>query len=213
MLKYKLPPLPYNYDALEPYIDKTTMELHYSKHHNTYVMNLNQALENIKIEETSLDEIIKNISKYPVAVRNNGGGHYNHSLYWSLLKPNGGGKPKGSLADAINSAFGTFEDFKIKFSNAAASCFGSGWAWLIVDNNKLYITSTSNQDNPLMDIAPVKGNPILTLDVWEHAYYLQYKYRRTEYIANWWNIVNWDEVSRRFAMYDTVDPYQAFQRE
>ena len=213
MRKKELPQLPYDYDRLEPYIDKTTMELHYSKHHNTYVINLNKALEDINAKDTPLEEIIKNISKYPVAVRNNAGGHFNHSLFWSVLKPNGGSKPKGSLADAINSNFGTFEDFKTKFTNTAASCFGSGWAWLIFDQNKLYITSTPNQDNPLMDIADVKGNPILTLDVWEHAYYLQYKYRRTEYIANWWNIVNWDEVSRRFAMFDTLDPYQAFLRE
>jgi Fe-Mn family superoxide dismutase len=213
MPRHELPRLLYDFGELEPYIDKSTLELHYSKHHNTYVSNLNKALEKINACDSPLEEIIKNISKYPVEVRNNGGGHFNHSLYWSILKPNSGGKPNGSLAEAINSDFGTFEDFKIKFNHAASACFGSGWAWLIVNNSKLNITVTPNQDNPLMDIAAVKGEPILGLDVWEHAYYLQYKHRRSEYIANWWNIINWTEVSRRFALFDTIDPYLAFQRE
>jgi len=199
MGKFELPKLPYAYDALEPYIDKTTMEIHHSKHHNAYVTNLNNAVAGPELEHKTLDELIKDASKFPVAVRNNGGGVFNHNMFWTLLKKNGGSAPTGKLADAINSAFGTFEEFKAKFSNAAATRFGSGWAWLIVQNGRLNVTSTPNQDNPLMDVAEQKGTPILTLDVWEHAYYLKYQNRRPEYIENWWNVVNWEEVASRFA--------------
>ncbi len=198
MGKFELPKLPYGYDALEPYIDKTTMEIHYTKHHNGYVTKLNDAVAGTDLENKSLEEILKNASKHPAGVRNNGGGHYNHSLFWTIMKKGGGGFPKGDLESAINSSFGSFEEFKNKFSNAAATRFGSGWAWLILQDGKLAITSTANQDNPIMDIADDKGTPILGLDVWEHAYYLKYQNRRPEYIDNWWNVINWDEVARRF---------------
>lgn len=199
MGKFELPALPYAYDALEPYIDKMTMEIHYTKHHNAYVTNLNKAVEGTEMEGKPLEELFKNISGYPAAVRNNGGGHWNHSLFWTLMKQNGGGEPGGALADAIKSSFGSFNDFKSQFSNAAATRFGSGWAWLVKQGSKLVVTSTPNQDNPLMDVAEVKGVPILGLDVWEHAYYLKYQNRRPEYIENWWNVVNWAEVAKRFA--------------
>ena len=199
MGKFELPKLPYAYDALEPYIDKMTMEIHYTKHHNGYVTNLNNAVAGTSLENNTLEGIFKEISKHPAAVRNNGGGTYNHSLFWTIMKKNGGGKPAGKLGDAINSAFGNFEEFKGKFSNAAATRFGSGWAWLIVQNGKLAITSTPNQDNPLMDVTEQKGTPILGLDVWEHAYYLKYQNRRPEYIENWWNVISWDEVAKRFS--------------
>ena len=198
MGKFELPKLPYEYDALEPYIDKTTMEIHYTKHHNGYVTKLNDAIAGTDLENKSLEDILKDASKHPAGVRNNGGGHYNHSLFWTIMKKGGGGTPKGDLESAINSSFGSFEEFKNKFTNAAATRFGSGWAWLIVQGGKLAITSTPNQDNPIMDVADVKGIPILGLDVWEHAYYLKYQNRRPEYIDNWWNVVNWDEVTRRF---------------
>ncbi len=199
MGKFELPKLPYAYDALEPYIDKMTMEIHYTKHHNGYVTNLNNAVAGTSLENKTLEEIFKEVSKHPAAVRNNGGGTYNHTLFWTIMKKNGGGKPSGKLGDAINAAFGNFEEFKSKFSNAAATRFGSGWAWLIVQNGKLVVTSTPNQDNPLMDVADQKGTPILGLDVWEHAYYLKYQNRRPEYIENWWNVINWDEVASRFS--------------
>jgi Fe-Mn family superoxide dismutase len=199
MSKFELPSLPYSYDALEPYIDKMTMEIHHSKHHNAYVTNLNKAVDGTSLEGKTLEELFKDISKHPVAVRNNGGGHYNHSLFWTLMKKNGEGTPSGELAAAINSTFDSFENFKKKFSDAAAGRFGSGWAWLVVQNGNLLVTSTPNQDNPLMDVAEVKGIPILGLDVWEHAYYLKYQNRRPEYIENWWNVVNWDEVAARFS--------------
>ena len=198
MAKFELPKLPYAYDALEPYIDKMTMEIHYTKHHNAYITNLNNAISGSELENKSYEELFKEISKFPVAVRNNGGGGYNHTLFWNIMRKNGGGKPTGKLAEAINAAFGNFEEFKGKFTNAAATRFGSGWAWLIVQNGKLIVTSTPNQDNPLMDVADQKGTPILGLDVWEHAYYLKYQNRRPEYIENWWNVVNWDEVAARF---------------
>jgi len=198
MGKFELPKLPYEYDALEPYIDKTTMEIHYTKHHNGYVTKLNDAIAGTDLENKSLEELLKNASKHPVGVRNNGGGHYNHSLFWTIMKKGGGGFPKGDLENAINASFGSFEEFKNKFTNAAATRFGSGWAWLIVQEGKLAVTSTPNQDNPIMDVADTKGTPILGLDVWEHAYYLKYQNRRPEYIDNWWNVVNWDEVTRRF---------------
>ncbi len=199
MAKFELPQLPYAYDALEPYIDKMTMEIHHSKHHNAYVTNLNKAIEGTENEGKTLEQMFASISKLPVAVRNNGGGHYNHSLFWTLMKQNGGGKPTGKIADAINSAFGSFDEFKTKFSTAAATRFGSGWAWLLVQDGKLVVSSTPNQDNPLMDVAEIKGTPVLGLDVWEHAYYLKYQNKRPDYIENWWNVVNWDKVNELFS--------------
>lgn len=198
-MAFELPALPYATDALEPHIDKQTMEIHHGKHHQAYVTNLNKALEGKPEAGQSIDEIIKNISKFPPAVRNNGGGHFNHSLFWEVIGPNKGGEPKGELADAINAAFGSFADFKTKFAEAGATRFGSGWAWLSVGpDKKLVVSSTPNQDNPLMDIAEVKGTPILGMDVWEHAYYLKYQNRRPDYIAAFWNVINWDAVAERF---------------
>ncbi|HEX7015104.1 MAG TPA: superoxide dismutase [Cyclobacteriaceae bacterium] len=199
-MAFTLPNLPYAFNALEPHIDARTMEIHHGKHHNAYVTNLNKAIAGTDAENLSLEEICRSVSKYPAAVRNNGGGHYNHSLFWTILGPDAGGKPSGALAQAIDSAFGSFDAFKTKFSEAAAGRFGSGWAWLIVDaNKKLAVTSTPNQDNPLMDVAENQGTPILGLDVWEHAYYLNYQNRRPDYIAAFWNVVNWQEVASRFA--------------
>lgn len=198
-MAFTLPALPYAANALEPHIDARTMEIHHGKHHNAYVTNLNTAIAGTDAEKLSIEEICKNISKYPVAVRNNGGGHYNHSLFWTVLGPDAGGKPSGELASAIDAAFGNFDEFKTKFGAAATGRFGSGWAWLIKDSSgKLQITSTPNQDNPLMDVAEVKGTPILGLDVWEHAYYLNYQNRRPDYIGAFWNVVNWNEVAKRF---------------
>ena len=198
-MAFELPALPYATDALEPHIDKTTMEIHHGKHHQAYVTNLNKALEGKPEANQSIIEIIKNISKFPAAVRNNGGGHYNHSLFWEVLGHNKGGEPTGELAAAITSAFGSFADFKTKFAEAGATRFGSGWAWLSVGaDGKLVVSSTPNQDNPLMDIAEVKGTPILGMDVWEHAYYLKYQNKRPDYIAAFWNVVNWDAVADRF---------------
>ncbi len=199
MAKFELPDLPYGFDALEPYIDKTTMEIHHDKHHGGYVSKLNAAVEGSDLAGKSLEELLKDVSKHPAAVRNNGGGHYNHSLFWTIMKKGGGGTPSGDLANAINSAFSSFDEFKKTFTNAAATRFGSGWAWLIVQNGKLAVTSTPNQDNPLMDVAENKGTPILGLDVWEHAYYLKYQNKRPEYINNWWNVINWEEVAKRFS--------------
>jgi Fe-Mn family superoxide dismutase len=199
IMAFTLPALPYATDALEPNIDKTTMEIHHGKHHQAYVTNLNKALEGKPEADYSIEDIIKNISKYPPAVRNNGGGHFNHTLFWTLLSPNGGGEPTGALGDAITSTFGSFADFKTKLSEAGATRFGSGWAWLIVTpDKKLAITSTPNQDSPLMDIAEVKGTPILGIDVWEHAYYLKYQNRRPEYLAAIWNVINWNHVSELY---------------
>ncbi len=198
-MAFQLPSLPYAFEALEPHIDKATMEIHHGKHHNAYVTNLNAAIAGTDAEKLSIEEICKNISKYPAAVRNNGGGHFNHSLFWTIMGPNAGGAPTGPLAEAINASFGSFEEFKTKFAAAGATRFGSGWAWLIVANGKLEVSSTPNQDNPLMDIAEVKGTPVLGLDVWEHAYYLNYQNRRPDYIASFWNVVNWDAVAKRFA--------------
>ena len=199
-MAFTLPALPYAFNALEPHIDARTMEIHHGKHHNAYVTNLNTAVAGKPEENLSIEEICKTVSKYPVAVRNNGGGHYNHSLFWTLLSPSGGGAPSGAVADAINSSFTSFDEFKTKFAAAATGRFGSGWAWLIVDSSgKLQITSTPNQDNPLMDVADGRGTPILGLDVWEHAYYLNYQNRRPDYIAAFWNIVNWNEVNKRLA--------------
>jgi superoxide dismutase, Fe-Mn family len=197
-MAFTLPALPYAANALEPHIDARTMEIHHGKHHNAYVTNLNNAIAGTDAEKLTIEEICKNISKYPAAVRNNGGGHYNHSLFWTVLGANGG-SPSGALADAINASFGNFDEFKTKFAAAATGRFGSGWAWLIKDSSgKLQITSTPNQDNPLMDVAEVKGTPILGLDVWEHAYYLNYQNRRPDYITAFWNVVNWAEVAKRF---------------
>jgi len=194
-MSFELPKLPYAYNALEPHIDARTMEIHHSKHHQAYTTNLNKAIDGTPLASQSIEEILKGISKAPVAVRNNGGGYYNHDLFWKVMKPNGGGLPAGDLAAAINRDFGSFDTFKEQFSNAAATRFGSGWAWLIVHDGKLVVSSSPNQDNPLMDIADVKGSPILGLDVWEHAYYLNYQNRRPDYIAAFWNVINWDEVA------------------
>jgi superoxide dismutase, Fe-Mn family len=199
-MAFELPQLPYSFASLEPHIDARTMEIHHGKHHQAYVTNLNNAIAGTDAEKLSIEEICRNISKYPVAVRNNGGGHYNHDLFWKIMKAGGGGQPSGPLADAINAAFGNFEEFKTKFGAAGTTRFGSGWAWLLVTpEKKLAICSTPNQDNPLMDIAEVKGTPVMGLDVWEHAYYLHYQNRRPDYISAWWNVVNWDEVARRFS--------------
>ncbi len=198
-MSFQLPPLPYTTTALEPHIDARTMEIHHGKHHQAYVTNLNNALAGTDAENLSIEDICKSISKYPMVVRNNGGGHYNHSLFWTILSPNSGGAPTGKLAEAITEAFGTMDEFKTKFNAAATTRFGSGWAWLIKNAaGKLEITSTPNQDNPLMDVADVKGQPLLGLDVWEHAYYLNYQNRRPDYCAAFWNIVNWAEVAKRF---------------
>jgi Fe-Mn family superoxide dismutase len=198
-MAFELPKLPYSYDALEPHIDARTMEIHHTKHHNAYVTNLNAALAGTEGEKLSLEQLCASISKFPMPVRNNGGGHFNHSLFWTILSPTGGGTPDGDLANAINTAFGSFEKLKEEFNKAATTRFGSGWAWLIVHDGKLVVTSTPNQDNTLMDISEVKGTPILALDVWEHAYYLHYQNRRPDYITAFWNVINWTEVARRYA--------------
>lgn len=198
-MAFTLPALPYNHDALEPYIDKQTMEIHHGKHHQAYVDNLNKALAGTEHENKSLEDLLKNISALPAAVRNNGGGHWNHTFFWESMAPHAGGTPSGELVDAINSAFGSFDAFKEKFATAGATRFGSGWAWLIIKDGKLEVSSTPNQDNPLMDVAEVKGTPILGVDVWEHAYYLKYQNRRPEYLNNFWNVVNWAKVAERYA--------------
>ncbi len=196
-MNFELPKLNYAYDALEPYIDARTMEIHYSKHHAGYVNNSNNALADLN-ENKSIDDILKNVSGYSTAVRNNVGGHYNHSLFWDIMSPNGGGSPGGELLQAINSSFGSFEDFCISFVKAATTRFGSGWAWVYIKDNALAIGSTPNQDNPLMDLADIQGAPIMGLDVWEHAYYLKYQNRRPEYIKAFWNVVDWSKVADRF---------------
>ena len=198
-MAFELPPLPYAPDALEPYIDKATMEIHHGKHHNAYVTNLNKAVEGTELANKSIEELLATISKAPAAVRNNGGGHYNHSLFWTLLSKEGTKTPTGPLSEAINKKFGSFDKFKEEFAAAATTRFGSGWAWLISNGGALEITSTPNQDNPLMDLAEKKGTPILGLDVWEHAYYLKYQNKRPDYIAAFWNVVNWDAVSKLYA--------------
>jgi superoxide dismutase, Fe-Mn family len=197
-MAFELPKLEYAYTALEPHIDARTMEIHHTKHHAAYINNLNGAIAGSSLEGKSIEAILGEISKAPVAVRNNGGGHFNHTLFWTVMGPNKGGHPAGDLADAINKSFGSFDTFKEEFSKAAATRFGSGWAWLIKTNDGLKVSSTPNQDNPLMDLAEVKGTPILGLDVWEHAYYLNYQNRRPDYISAFWNVINWDEVARRF---------------
>jgi Fe-Mn family superoxide dismutase len=197
-MAFELPALPYASDALEPNIDKATMEIHHDKHHAAYVTNLNKALEG-KEDGSSIEEICKNIANYPVAVRNNGGGHFNHTLFWSIMAPNAGGTPTGELAAAIDAAFGSFEDFKTAFSQAGITRFGSGWAWLCVKDGKLEVCSSANQDNPLMPGVGCGGTPILAMDVWEHAYYLKYQNRRPDYVASFFNVINWTEVARLFA--------------
>ena len=200
MAEYTLPPLPYPSNALEPHIDARTMEIHHDKHHNAYVTKTNDALkDHPDFQGKPIEELIQQLDNLPdsirMTVRNNGGGHANHSLFWTIMKPGGGGAPSGAIGQAINEAFGCFDAFKDEFSKAAAGRFGSGWAWLVVKGGKLAVTSTPNQDNPLMDGA---GTPILGLDVWEHAYYLKYQNKRPDYIAAWWNTINWDEVERRY---------------
>lgn len=188
--------LPYTYNALEPHIDAQTMEIHYTKHHTAYIKNVNDAItaESIKFENEK--DFFANVSKLSAKLRNNGGGAWNHNFFWQVMKPNGG-SPTGKISEAINSSFGSFEKFKEQFTQAAMTRFGSGWAWLINDNGKLKIGSTANQDNPMMDVSDIKGTPLLALDVWEHAYYLKYQNKRNEYVANWWNVVNWDDVAKR----------------
>ena len=202
--KFSLPALPYDHAALEPFIDAKTMQIHHGKHHRAYVDKLNAEMDKIKVKDhpSTLEDIFKDVKKMKDAVRNNAGGHYNHSLFWQLMKPNpkgGANLPQGKLAEAINSTFKSFDDFKKEFSDKAVKIFGSGWCWLIVQNGKLKITTTPNQDNPLMDDAVEKGKPVLALDVWEHAYYLKHQNKRADYIAAWWNVVNWQHAESRFA--------------
>ena len=197
--KIEFQQLPYSYDALEPYIDKITVEIHYSKHHKAYYDNFINAIKGTDIESMDIMDIFRNISKYPLAVRNNSGGYFNHTFYWNNMKAHGGGLPTGKLLEAINKTFGTFESFKNQFSDAGKTRFGSGWAWLCLDDKgNMFICSTPNQDNPLMDIAEKKGTPLLTIDVWEHAYYLKYQNKRPDYIEAFWNVINWDEVAKRY---------------
>ncbi len=203
-MAYELPPLPYDYAALEPHIDEETMKLHHDKHHNTYVTNLNSAVEGSDLGNMSAEELIKNLDKVPedkrTAVRNNGGGHVNHTMFWEIMGPNGGGAPTGAVAQAINDAFGSFDALKEAVNKAGAGRFGSGWAWVVVgSDSKLAVTSTANQDNPTMaGVADVSGTPILGVDVWEHAYYLKYQNKRPDYLAAWWNTVNWNAVNQRY---------------
>ena len=196
-MAFTLPPLPYAHEALEPHIDSETMQIHHGKHHQAYVDNLNKAIAGTEHEKKSLEELIANAGKISPAVRNNGGGHWNHSLFWEILGE-GGGAPSGKLAEAINQAFGSLDGLKEKMNAAGATRFGSGWAWLIVKDGKLEVTSTTNQDNPLMDVAEVKGTPILGIDVWEHAYYLKYQNKRPDYLKAVWNVINWKKVEERF---------------
>ena len=198
-MAFELPQLPYATNALEPNIDAQTMEIHHGRHHKAYVDNLNNAVLGTEAEGKTIEEIVKNISKYPAPIRNNGGGHWNHAMFWNWLSPSGGGNPTGEIADAIDKDFGSFDKFKEEFAKAAATRFGSGWAWLIIQNGKLVVSSTPNQDNPLMDVAEVKGTPVLGLDVWEHAYYLKYQNKRPDYVAAFWNLVNWDKVNELYA--------------
>lgn len=198
IMSFTLAPLPYAHDALEPHIDTQTMQIHHGKHHQAYVDNLNKAIAGTDNENKSLEELVAYAGSISPAVRNNGGGHWNHTFFWESLAPNAGGAPTGKLADAINAAFGSFDAFKEKFAAAGMTRFGSGWAWLIEQDGKLVISSTPNQDNPLMDVADVKGKPILGVDVWEHAYYLKYQNRRADYLAAFWNVVNWNKVAERF---------------
>lgn len=197
-MAFTLPQLPYAHEALEPHIDAQTMQIHHGKHHQAYVDNLNKAIAGTEHEGKSIEELVKAAGSISPAVRNNGGGHWNHTFFWEILAPNAGGQPTGALAEAINSTFGSFDAFKEKFNAAGTTRFGSGWAWLIVKDGKLEVTSTPNQDNPLMDVAEVKGTPILGVDVWEHAYYLKYQNRRPEYLGAFWNLVNWSKVNELY---------------
>lgn len=200
-MAFKLPDLPYAFDALEPHLDARTMEIHHDKHHAGYTKKLNAAIEGSDLAEMSIEDILANVSKHGAGVRNNGGGYYNHDLFWKVMSPNGGGQPSGELSAAIDKAFGSFDEFKAKFSEAAGSRFGSGWAWLCVKDGELKVCSTANQDNPLMDVEAENGcggTPILGLDVWEHAYYLNYQNRRPDYVQAFFNVVNWEEVTRRY---------------
>jgi superoxide dismutase, Fe-Mn family len=198
--KVEFPPLPYAFDALEPYIDQKTMEIHYDRHHRAYYNNFIKGIQATEMEGMSMEKIFANMSKYPEGIRNNAGGHYNHVLFWSVMSPNGGGEPgMTNLKSAIEESFGSFEKFKTSLEDAARTRFGSGWAWLSVGKDgKLFVSSTPNQDNPLMDVVELRGTPILGLDVWEHAYYLKYQNLRADYISNFWNVVNWEEVNRRY---------------
>ncbi len=198
-MTFSLAPLPYAYDALEPHIDKETMTIHHDRHHQAYVDNVNKAIAGTEHENKTIEELVKNAGTISPAVRNNGGGHWNHTFFWDSLKVNNGAKPTGTLAEAIDAAFGSFDAMKEKFNTVGTTRFGSGWAWLIVKDGKLEISSTPNQDNPLMDVADVKGTPILACDVWEHAYYLKYQNKRPAYLEAFWNVVNWDAVADRFA--------------
>ncbi|MBL7895049.1 MAG: superoxide dismutase [Bacteroidia bacterium] len=198
-MAFELPKLPYAFNALEPHIDARTMEIHHGKHHNAYVTNLNAAIAGTDAEKLSIEEICKNISKYPVAVRNNGGGHYNHTLFWNIMAPNAGGVPTNEVGKAIEAEFGSFDNFKTQFAQAGATRFGSGWAWLCVKEGKLAVCSTPNQDNPLMDLPDTcKGTPVLGMDVWEHAYYLHYQNRRPDYISAFFNVINWNKVNELY---------------
>jgi len=198
-MAFELPQLPYAYDALEPHIDARTMEIHHSKHHNAYITNVNAAIAGTDLEGKSIEDILKNLDMENKAVRNNGGGHFNHSLFWTVMSPNGGGLPTGELLAGIESAFGSFDDFKAAFAKAGATQFGSGWAWLCVKDGKLEVCGTPNQDNTLMPGVGCGGTPILGMDVWEHAYYLNYQNRRPDYIEAFFNVINWDEVAKRYA--------------
>jgi Fe-Mn family superoxide dismutase len=197
-MAFTLPALPYAPAALEPHIDALTMQIHHDKHHQAYVDNLNKAVSGTPNETKSLEELVNKAGTFPPAIRNNGGGHWNHSFFWQILAPDAGGKPAGKLAESIDADFGSFDAFKEKFTLAATTRFGSGWAWLVEQDGKLLVSSTPNQDNPLMDIAEVKGTPILGVDVWEHAYYLKYQNRRPEWLAAFWHLINWKEVNKRY---------------
>jgi Fe-Mn family superoxide dismutase len=197
-MSFKLPKLSYAYNALEPYIDARTMEIHHEKHHGGYTNNLNSAIQGTILEGKTIEEILAGVSAHSPAVRNNGGGYYNHNLYWNIMAPGGVKSPEGELLDAINDSFGSVQDFKEAFTKAALTRFGSGWAWLVKQGDSLVVSSTPNQDNPLMDVAEIKGTPVLGIDVWEHAYYLKYQNRRPDYVDAFWNVINWDEVARRF---------------
>lgn len=198
-MSFTLAPLPYAHDALEPHIDTLTMQIHHGKHHQAYVDNLNKAIAGTEHENKTLAQLIDHAGAISAPVRNNGGGHWNHTFFWESLAPNAGGAPTGKLADAINAAFGSFDEFKTKFAAGGVGRFGSGWVWLLVHDGKLTISSTPNQDNPLMDVAEVKGTPLLGVDVWEHAYYLKYQNKRPDYLAAIWNVINWNKVAERFA--------------
>lgn len=197
-MAFELPDLPYDYDALEPYIDGRTMDIHYNKHHNAYLTKFKKAIEGTELEDQKLEDIMAKAGAHGDAVRNQGGGYYNHIVYWNSMSPNGGGKPSGKLAQDIDSQFGSFDDFKEQFTTAATTLFGSGFVWLAATGGKLEIVKTPNQDNPLMDVAPTQGTPIMGLDVWEHAFYLKYQNRKPEYVEAWWNVVNWDGIAKQY---------------